>query len=725
MKVALVTPWFGRELIGGAERHAWELAHALAAAGADVDVLSTCCRSFNDDWATNFHRSGTAVLGERLRLLRFRVDSRDRVAFGRVTAALTSLPQITLRGDYVPLDERDARVFVGESINSRALHAYLREHAGTYDAVLFMPYLYGTTLSILPQVAEKAFLIPCLHDEAYAYLDPVRTCIAQARGILFNSLGEEETAAAIYGPGIYAKSRVVGEAVEPVAPPRSPMRVGGFAPNRSRYVLYLGRQVATKNIDFLIAAYELFRERRAATSLQLVLAGPTHLSRSDDGIVDLGPVSEDAKSALLTYARALAQPSVHESFSRSVYESWFARRPVFVHGGCRATARAVEDSGGGWIGSTLEEWARMFAELDESSDETVDAVGQRGWAAALDSGTWDVVARRVLDAIAEPARVELPGRVDQVVPLGARQITGYAAALGDALRSAGIDASTIIAGTRAKREGAFTLAHVANGHTLEPADAYVAHSGEVVFAPRQAAVFAASHAVAAQLEERGIASRVLPFPVSPAAWDGVKPPHRRWLARHPVLLSIAPLKAQDARRLLDVFVAFLGRANQARLLVFDRCCDKDARGILLKERSDLDLVSEVQLVGETLAERYAAYRAAAVAIAVGRPLDVPEAVMPLWFDIPIVALDDPSAADPIELSALIEERFQPRRFAALLQIVTTDALLRAAMLQEGRRSRERRLPRSIVTALFESVTAARSSIESSIDGRRTALPPNA
>ena len=83
--------------------------------------------------------------------------------------------------------------------------------------------------------------------------------------------------------------RLVGQsqAPEPLAVPVQPMRIGNFVPNRSRYVVYLGRQVATKNIEFLIEAYRRFRAQRAVTSLQLVLAGPTSASRSDDGIVDL------------------------------------------------------------------------------------------------------------------------------------------------------------------------------------------------------------------------------------------------------------------------------------------------------------------------------------------------------------------------------------------------------------------------------------------------------
>ena len=46
----------------------------------------------------------------------------------------------------------------------------------------------------------------------------------------------------------------------------------------------------------------------------------------------------------------------------------------------------------------------MFAVVDESADEAVDALGERGWAAALDNGTWDVVARRTLDAIGRALR---------------------------------------------------------------------------------------------------------------------------------------------------------------------------------------------------------------------------------------------------------------------------------------------------------------------------------
>jgi glycosyltransferase involved in cell wall biosynthesis len=689
MRLAIVTPWYGRELIGGAERLAWEIAHALARAGADVEVLATCCRSFLDDWASNYHRAGVTRDGGGVVLRRFPVDTRDRVAFNRANTVLTTMPHPSPGGDGTVLDPVQTRAFVSENINSRALLAHLAEHGTSYDALIFVPYLYGTTLAGLPLVAERAFLIPCLHDEAYAYLEPVRAVFAAARGVLFNSAGEEETAAAIYGPGLLGKSRVIGHAVEPVPPPAAPLAFGSFVPHRSRYVLYLGRQDRSKNIDFLIAAFRAFRERRVATSLQLVLAGPRSSAHSGDGILDLGAVNERSKAALLTYARALAQPSVHESFSRAVYESWYARRPVLVHGDCLATARAVEDAGGGWIGSTLEDWIRLFAALDESSDESIDALGERGWAAALDNGTWDVVARRTLEAINVRLKRPAGPRIENVVPLGERAVARYAQSLSDALAAAGAESTVSIAGSPPPPAGTRTIAHLLAGSAPVVADLVVEHDGVVTGL--------------ATLRDRSGNARMLPHVVSPARWDGARPVHERWSGRKDVLLSIAPLGADEARRLLDAFVAYLGFAPEARLLVFAADCDAGGSETLRRERAELELQAEVAIVGEGPEECYAAYRAARVALALGRPPSVESAVMPLWFDVPIVGCGDASRMETIEACGVVVDAFDARRIAALVRIVAGDVRIRAAMIGEGRRVRARHAPAFVATTVLEQL----------------------
>ena len=701
MKIAVVTPWYGRDIIGGAERLAWDLAHALARNGSSVDVLSTCCKSFQDDWSANFYRSGTTNDGTGVVLHRFPVDARDRVAFGRANAALLTIPRIALRGDRRVLEGPAAAAFARDNITSRALLNYLHDRGRDYDAVLFVPYLYGPILAGVSLVADRAFLIPCVHDEAYAYLEPVRAVFAAARGVLLNSAGEEETAAAIYGPGVLAKCRVIGHAVDAVRAPTAPIAIGSFAPHRSRYVLYLGRQDQTKNVDFLLAAFAKFRAERVATSLQLVLAGPRSAAHAGDGVVDLGAVNESAKASLLTYARALAQPSIHESFSRSMHEAWYAKRPVLVHAECRATARAVEESGGGWIGTTMDDWVRMFAEVDESADEAIDALGERGWAAAHENGTWDTVARRTTEAIGSLLVRPQGKRIDTVVPLGDRAIAGYAHALTDALTAGGVDATLSIAGSAAPRSDILSVAHIAGPMMPPEADAYIAHDGEIPEAAGNGLVLAASHAVAAQLEESGIAARVLPRAISVAHWDGLKPAHERWADGKDVVLSIAPLGADEARRLLDAFVAYLGIARDARLLVFASDCDDVARVTIEHERAELDLENEVEFVGDEPAERYAAYRAATIALAVGRPLTIEGAVTPLWFDIPTIALADATVLETIELCGIVIDSFEPQRVAALIGILRRDSRLRRAMIAEGRRVRARHAPRAVAATLLE------------------------
>ena len=48
------------------------------------------------------------------------------------------------------------------------LFSWLLAHGTEYDAVVFSPYLFWTTTVCLPLVAERAVVIPCLHDEVYA-----------------------------------------------------------------------------------------------------------------------------------------------------------------------------------------------------------------------------------------------------------------------------------------------------------------------------------------------------------------------------------------------------------------------------------------------------------------------------------------------------------------------------------------------------------------------------
>ncbi len=393
MRLAIVTPWFGSELRGGAEQQSWQLAHHLAARGHSVDVLTTCSASFDDDWSRNRLRAGVEKV-DNFTVRRFKVAKRDRRAFARVNAILTGLEAKDLKRSVSPIGDEDAAVFTDQNINSPALVHYLGTHGRDYHSIVFIPYLYGTTLTGIAKVAERAYLQPCLHDEAYAYLPAVSEAVHRAKGLLFNSEGEFEIALGLFGPGIIPKSTVVGQGVDEFpSTGKDAESIGTFVPRQEHYVLYLGRQDPAKNIGLLVHAFGEFKRRHPMSRLKLVLAGqrPTSYGDTTKDIIDVGPVGEAEKCELLQHMRALVQPSLMESYSRVMIEAWLAGKPVIVHENCLATATVVRQVGGGLLAGSTTAWEGALYNIDVAENATLDAMGERGAAYAHRAADWELV----------------------------------------------------------------------------------------------------------------------------------------------------------------------------------------------------------------------------------------------------------------------------------------------------------------------------------------------
>ena len=118
--IAIVIPWFGTDLKGGAEQQALQIALRLAARGHAIEVLTTCCRDFQEDWSTNHFTEGVST-EQGLTIRRFAVDKRDPMAFDRVNAELLSLSPADLKRGVSPLSGPEVDTFVEENINSSDL----------------------------------------------------------------------------------------------------------------------------------------------------------------------------------------------------------------------------------------------------------------------------------------------------------------------------------------------------------------------------------------------------------------------------------------------------------------------------------------------------------------------------------------------------------------------------------------------------------------------------
>ena len=401
--IAFVIPWYGEDLKGGAEQFAWQFSHRLASRGHGVEVLTTCCASFLEDWNENHLDRGESRTDGNVLVRRFEVDKRDAQAFHSANMRLLDVSRQALEAPGYRVASADAGIFADQNIRSDALNSFIAGHADSYHAFVFIPYMYGTTFDSLSLVAEKAFLHPCLHDEIYARLPQVEKLFRQCAGLLYNSQGERYIAEKLYGPGIHNKGVVVGGGVE-VAPHECatlPDSVGGVRLSSSRYVLCLGRRDGTKNTDFLVRAFKRYKMLDASSDVRLYLAGPGTHNYTDEaaGVLDYGLVSEQEKNALLWHSLALLQPSSNESYSRTLMEGWLYGKPVAVHRDCLATAEPVEQSGGGWMAGDEDDWVSMLTELAAAPSETLDVMGRKGREFASELASWDRAMDRYQSAL--------------------------------------------------------------------------------------------------------------------------------------------------------------------------------------------------------------------------------------------------------------------------------------------------------------------------------------
>ncbi len=426
--IAFVIPWYGEALKGGAEQFAWQFTHRLARRGHAVEVLSTCCASFLEDWNTNHLAVGEEFIEENLIVRRFEVKTRNSHSFNTANLSLLAIPGSQLGDPGMDIPLADSETFVRENVRSESLVEFINDRQDDYHAFVFIPYMYGPVFDGLRLVADKAYLHPCLHDEVYAYMPQVEQLFRHAKGILYNSRGERSLAQSLYGPGIFNKGTVVGGGVESGAD--SDLEhldtIAGVDLTKERYFLCLGRRDAAKNTTLLVAAFREYILRNEVTGVNLFLAGPGSRSFGDNAfnIKDFGLVPELEKESLLKHCLALLQPSSNESYSRSLMEAWLYGKPVGVHRSCLATAEPVEESGGGWLAETEAEWVGLIKSVANVSTEEVYARGARGYEYARQYASWgralDNYERALgLSRDAPPRRFEGKNRLRKIIQLTA------------------------------------------------------------------------------------------------------------------------------------------------------------------------------------------------------------------------------------------------------------------------------------------------------------------
>lgn len=337
--------------------------------------MFTTCATDNIDWRNDVE-PGTEHMGPVV-VRRYPLRPRDVDLFHDLDHQMRSGYDL---GDDMEL------IWLRNGASSEELEDELYSRADDYDAILALPYLFGTTYFAFETCPEKCIVIPCLHDEPAAHTRFVQRMLTQTRGIIFNSDAEARLAQRIV-PTL-APSATVGVGVDhPAASPRARQKK-----DARPSILYVGRREVHKNYPLMLDYFMRYKARRPG-DLRLVLAGGS----GDQQLPDREDISEVAPDwdTLSFYrdATIFCHPGLNESFSIVLLQAWLAECPAIVHAECDVTREHCERSNGGL-------WFRSYPEFEEivdrllSTPELRSTLGRNGRSYVEREYSWDVVLRR-------------------------------------------------------------------------------------------------------------------------------------------------------------------------------------------------------------------------------------------------------------------------------------------------------------------------------------------
>lgn len=388
-KIGFVIPWYYKDIRGGAEQEMRGLVEHLHNAGVEVEVITTCVKEFASDWTENYFKEGVEVIND-IPVRRFKVRKGNMKAFHEINARLMNNNNITY------LEEA---TFLEEMVNSPDMYDYLREHSEDYHRYVFIPYMFGTTFFGIQACPFKSILIPCLHDESYAYFRHFRETFRDLRGIVFNAKPEQELANKILDLR-NVNQLLLGIGIDTDFE-YNPDRFRGKYNIDSPYIIYAGRKDEAKNINTLITYFAEFRKRNKdkLPELKLVLIGGGEVKVPDtvkNDVIDLGFVDIQDKYDACAGAICLCQPSKNESFSIVIMESWLTERPVLVHNECNVTSNFAKESNSGLYFDNYFEFEGCLNYYIDNP-QTASQMGHTGRQFVLDNFKWDVVLKRFME----------------------------------------------------------------------------------------------------------------------------------------------------------------------------------------------------------------------------------------------------------------------------------------------------------------------------------------
>ena len=393
MKIAAVVQRYGTEIVGGAERLCRGVVEGMAARGHDLEVMTSCARSYRT-WANAYPEGLDDADGIRVR--RFRVEQeRDMAAFNATSDELFGGPH----------DAEAQRAWVqAQGPYAPRLVDHLHAAAHDFERLLFFTYLYHPTVHGIHVAPERSVLVPTAHDEAPIYLEIYESVFALPAGMIFNTEAERAFVRRRFAR-LPEKQEVIGVGIDTLealargseapqdARSTAGTSTGRLAPGEPPVALYAGRIEPGKGVAEMIDHLGRFR-RQTGIPLRLWLIGEVAAEvPSADWIEVLGFVDEDDKIRRMRDATVLLSPSPLESFGIVVLEAMAAGTPPLVNAAADAAVEHCRNANAGLYYDGYEEFSGALGLL--LADERLRAaMAKKGASYVQENYSWPRIVDR-------------------------------------------------------------------------------------------------------------------------------------------------------------------------------------------------------------------------------------------------------------------------------------------------------------------------------------------
>ena len=388
--IGFVVQRYGKDVIGGSETLARNLAEKLVKEGFRIIVFTTCARDYLT-WRNEFAAGESILRGvliRRFQVLRERnIDDFNRFSsqfFATAAADRDEQKWLEAQGPFCP-----------------ALIQALATAQNDIDLFFFFTYLYYPTVEGIKAVSKPVILFPTAHDEAPIYLAAMQQVFSRPQALFFLTQAEMELTRRLFSPP--GEMRLVRTGLDI----RSDI---DDKPFRRRYLLiapyllYAGRIEKGKGLE---AVFEYYQALKDEAYVDLVLIGKKLMDIPDiQGLKYLGYVSEAEKLAAFKGAVLSLQPSALESLSITTLESFSVETPVLVNRRCLALLEHVELSGAGMAYENEVDFLKGFRHIFRHS-ALRKMMGAKGLEYVRRFFSWDAVLAEIKKGIGEILKIEV------------------------------------------------------------------------------------------------------------------------------------------------------------------------------------------------------------------------------------------------------------------------------------------------------------------------------